>query len=61
MHSVEGGAIFVNDSSPKVEGLTEPVSPLRYIVNRRETLATLGRKFLTALALTQKTVKFMLL
>ena len=59
MHSVEGGAIFVNDYSPKVEGLTEPVSPLRY-TKSIEKLWPLGLKFLTALALTQ-TVKFMLL
>ena len=42
MHSVEGGAIFVNDSSPKVEGLTEPVSPLRYTVNRLRNFGHFG-------------------
>ena len=42
MHSVEGGAIFVNDSSSKVEGLTEPVSPLRYTVNRLRNFGHFG-------------------
>ena len=42
MHSVEGGAIFVNDSSPHVEGLTGPVSPLRYTVNRLRNFGHFG-------------------
>ena len=42
MHSVEGGAIFVNDASSKVEEFGDQVSPLRYRVNRLRNFGHFG-------------------
>lgn len=42
MHSVEGGAIFVNDASAKVEEFGDQVSPLRYRVNRLRNFGHYG-------------------
>lgn len=42
MHSVEGGAIFVNDNSTKVEEFGEFVSPLRYRINRLRNFGHFG-------------------
>ena len=42
MHSVEGGAIFVNDASAKVDEFGDQVSPLRYKVNRLRNFGHFG-------------------
>ena len=42
MHSVEGGAIFVNDPSAKVEEFGEYISPMRFRVNRLRNFGHFG-------------------
>lgn len=42
MHCVEGGAIFVNDASTKVDEFGDQVSPLRYKVNRLRNFGHFG-------------------
>lgn len=42
MHSVEGGAIFINDPSTKVDEFGDLVSPLRYRVNRLRNFGHFG-------------------
>jgi dTDP-4-amino-4,6-dideoxygalactose transaminase len=42
MHSVEGGAIFINDSSGNVEEFGAHISPLRYRVNRLRNFGHFG-------------------
>ena len=54
MHSVEGGAIFVNDSSTKVEEFGDQVSPLRYRVNRLRNFGHYGPEFFDGVGINAK-------
>ena len=54
MHSVEGGAIFVNDASSKVEEFGDQVSPLRYRVNRLRNFGHYGPEFFDGVGINAK-------
>lgn len=54
MHSVEGGAIFVNDASTKVEEFGNQVSPLRYRVNRLRNFGHCGPEFFDGVGINAK-------
>ena len=54
MHSVEGGAIFVNDVSTKVEEFGDQVSPLRYRVNRLRNFGHYGPEFFDGVGINAK-------
>ena len=54
MHSVEGGAVFVNDASDKVEEFGDQVSPLRYRVNRLRNFGHYGPEIFDGVGINAK-------
>lgn len=54
MHCVEGGAIFVNDGSKKIDDLDGPVSPLRYRVNRLRNFGHFGPEIFDGVGINAK-------
>lgn len=54
MHCVEGGAIFVNDHSPKVDSLSGKVSPLRYRIDRLRNFGHYGPEIFDGVGINAK-------
>jgi len=54
MHCVEGGAIFVNDQSPKVDSLSGKVTPLRYRIDRLRNFGHYGPEIFDGVGINAK-------
>jgi len=54
MHCVEGGAIFVNDHSPKIDSLSGKVSPLRYRIDRLRNFGHYGPEIFDGVGINAK-------